>query len=130
MMQRAIPLLFSLVCLLLSFGSPEAVARNEDRILAVTQNMEAAFKRVEDYKCDVEQIFYQDGENQRYLFKFYFKREKRIRVDFSHPYSGLTIIHIDDDKDANENGTRCIRPGKRPGKIGDVGRSGGKEFSY
>ena len=96
MMQRAIFILFSLACLLLSFGSPEAVARDEDRILAVAQNMETAFKRVEDYTCEVEQIFYQDGrEDQRYHFKFYFKKEKKIRVDFSHPHPGLTILYKD-----------------------------------
>jgi outer membrane lipoprotein-sorting protein len=63
--------------------------------------MEAAFKSVEDYTCKVEQTFYQNGvEDQRYRFKFYFKKEKKIRVDFAHPYSGLTIIYHGDDKDA------------------------------
>jgi len=63
--------------------------------------MEAAFKKLEDYTCEVEQIFYQDGvENQRYLFKFYFKKAKKIRVDFSRPHSGLTIFYQDEDKEA------------------------------
>jgi outer membrane lipoprotein-sorting protein len=62
--------------------------------------MEAAFKKLEDYTCEVEQIFYQDGvENQRYLFKFYFKKEKKIRVEFSQPHSGLTIFYHDEDKE-------------------------------
>jgi outer membrane lipoprotein-sorting protein len=56
--------------------------------------MTSAFKIVEDYTCEVEQIFYQNGEeNQRYRFKFHFKRGKKIRVDFSYPYSSLTIFY-------------------------------------
>jgi outer membrane lipoprotein-sorting protein len=63
--------------------------------------MESTFKTVEDYTCEVEQIFYQDGEeNQRYRFKFYFKRGKKFRVDFSHPYSSLTIFYREGDKEA------------------------------
>ena len=63
--------------------------------------MESTFKTVEDYTCEVEQIFYQDGEeSQRYRFKFYFKRGKKIRVDFSHPYSSLTIFYREGDKEA------------------------------
>ncbi len=100
-MQRTILVPLTIVCLLLHFGNLEAAAGDEDRILAVAQNMEAALKKVEDYTCEVEQIFYQDGtENQRYHFKFYFKKEKKIRVDFSHPHPGLTILYNDDDKDA------------------------------
>jgi outer membrane lipoprotein-sorting protein len=101
MMRKAILTLLALACLLLGFENLEATAGNEDRILVVAQNMEAAFKKLEDYTCDVEQIFYQNGvENQRYLFKFYFKKEKKIRVDFSQPHSGLTIFYHDEEKQA------------------------------
>jgi outer membrane lipoprotein-sorting protein len=74
---------------------------NENRVLDVTQKMEAAFKAMEDYACEVEQLFYQDGvEDQRYRFKFHFKRKKRIRVDFTHPYLGLTIFYNEGDQEA------------------------------
>ncbi len=100
MMRKAVLTLFALASLL-HFENLEATAGNEDRILAVAKNMEAAFKKLEDYSCEVEQIFYQDGvENQRYLFTFYFKKEKRIRVDFSKPHSGLTIFYHGEDKRA------------------------------
>jgi outer membrane lipoprotein-sorting protein len=63
--------------------------------------MESILKTVEDYTCEVEQVFYQDGEeSQRYRFKFYFKRGKKIRVDFSHPYSSLSIFYKGGDKEA------------------------------
>jgi len=66
--------------------------------------METAFKELEDYSCEVEQTFYQNGaENQRYLFKFYFKKRKKIRVDFSQPHPGLTILYND-----NETGATVI----------------------
>ena len=101
MMLKVVLTLLALACLLLRFENFEAVAGNEDRILTVAQNMEAAFKKLEDYTCEVEQIFYQDGvENQRNLFKVYFKKEKKIRVDFSQPHNGLTIFYNDEDKEA------------------------------
>src|SRR5512143_905897 len=102
MTQKTILIVFSaLIWLLAHPGNFDAVAGDEDRIVAVAQNMEAAFKRLEDYSCEVEQIFYQNGaEKQRYLFKFYFKKEKKIRVDFSRPHPGLTIIYNDDETKA------------------------------
>jgi outer membrane lipoprotein-sorting protein len=73
----------------------------ENRILAAVQKMESSFNTVEDYTCEVEQVFYQGGEeSQRYRFKFYFKRGKKIRVDFSHPYSSLTIFYREGEKEA------------------------------
>lgn len=73
----------------------------ENRVLAVVQKMESALKMLEDYTCEVEQIFYQNGEeSQRYRFKFYFKRGKKIRVDFSYPYSSLTIFYRGGEGDA------------------------------
>jgi outer membrane lipoprotein-sorting protein len=91
----------ALVCLLFHPGNFDAVAGDEDQILAVAQKMEAAFKGLEDYSCEVEQIFYQNGaENQRYRFKFYFKKGKKIRVDFSHPHPGLTVIYKDGETKA------------------------------
>jgi outer membrane lipoprotein-sorting protein len=92
--------LLAFACLFLHAENLEAAAGDEDRILAVAQNMEAAFEKLKDYTCEVEQVFYQNGEeNQRYVFKFYFKKEKKIRVDFSQPHSGLTIFYNDNDKD-------------------------------
>jgi outer membrane lipoprotein-sorting protein len=71
----------------------------EDRVLAIVEKMDAAFEEVKDYTCDVEQIFYKDGEeDQRYRFKLYFKKEKRIRVDFSYPYSELTLFYQGNDE--------------------------------
>jgi outer membrane lipoprotein-sorting protein len=69
----------------------------ENRILAVAQKMASAFQSLGDYTCDVETIFYRGGQHgtgyERYRFKFYFKRNKKIRVDFSEPYPGTIVIY-------------------------------------
>ena len=71
----------------------------ENRVQTIVEKMDAAFKEVKDYSCDVEQIFYKDRvEDQRYRFKFYFKREKKIRVDFSYPYPKLTLLYQDNNE--------------------------------
>jgi len=96
--------IFSVLPLVLLVGAGSSLSSDrpaENRVLTVVQKMDSSFKTVEDYTCEVEQIFYQDGvEDQRHRFKFYFKRAKRIRVDFSHPYPSLTIFYQDDDSKA------------------------------
>ncbi len=90
---------FSFLLLVSFLPSSEGVEENQ--VLAVVQKMESAFKSVEDYTCEVEQTFYKDGEkSEDYRFKFYFKRGKKIRVDFSRPYSSLTIFYTEGDKEA------------------------------
>ena len=112
MLKAGLPLLI-FACLLLNFESLEAAGGDgdRDRILAVAQKMEASFEQLVDYACEVEQIFYQNGaESQRYVFKFYFKKEKKIRVDFSQPHSGLTIFYNDADKEATVRPFRSLSP--------------------
>ncbi len=94
---------FVLTFILFALSSPAVSSEqpDENRVLAVIQKMESAFKTIEDYTCDVEQTFYQDGvKDQHYEFKFYFKKKKKIRVDFSSPYSALTIFYTEGDKEA------------------------------
>ena len=101
MMLKAVLILFTLASVLSPFGNLKAANGNEDRIIAVAQGMEAAFKSLEDYTCEVEQVFYRDGvEDQQFRFKYYFKKEKKIRIDFSYPYSGLTVFYRDEDREA------------------------------
>lgn len=95
--------IFLILLILLVMASPAFSSErfDENRVLDVTQKMVSAFNTVEDYTCEVEQIFFQNGvEDQRYRFKFYFKRTKKIRVDFSHPYSALTLFYTGGEKEA------------------------------
>lgn len=99
--KNILVLLSAIVCLLVGTSNFGDTAKSEDRISAVAQQMETAFKALEDYSCEVEQTFYRNGEeNQRYRFKYYFKKIKKIRVDFSQPHPGLTILYHDDEKKA------------------------------
>ena len=94
--------LFLTVSLVLLMSATYSSERSEsNHIFGVVQKMESAVKEMENYTCEVEQFFYQDGVvDQSYRFKFYFKKEKKIRVDFSRPYSSLTIFYSDGDKEA------------------------------
>ena len=95
-------LLFSTAVLFsVAHSSFSAEPSNENRIPYIVQKMESAVKEMEDYTCEVEQVFFQNGVvDQSYHFKFCFKRKKKIRVDFSRPYSSLTIFYSGDDKEA------------------------------
>ncbi len=56
--------------------------------------MEAVFKELADYTCEIDQIYYRNGEeDQVFRFTMYFKKEKKIRVDFSQPHSGMTVVY-------------------------------------
>ena len=92
-------LIFTFILLPISIAASSSERPGENRVLAVVQKMESVFKIVEDYSCDVEQIFYKDGtEDQRFRFKFYFKKKKKIRVDFSQPYLDLSLFYNDQDE--------------------------------
>jgi outer membrane lipoprotein-sorting protein len=101
-MSKGHSILFLTFFLILLMSSAYSSERSEsNHILGVVQKMESAVQGMEDYTCEVEQLFFKDGvEDQSYRFKFYFKRKKKIRVDFSHPYSSLTIFYSDGDKEA------------------------------
>ena len=70
------------------------------RVLAVAEKMKAAFQGVGDYRSEVEQIYYKDGvEDQRYLFKYFFKKPDRVRVNFTRPHSGLVVFYRRGEKE-------------------------------
>jgi len=101
MLKRNLVFFIAFVLLAVASSVPSSEGTDKNKILTIVQKMESAVKGMEDYTCEVEQFFYQNGvEDQSYRFKFYFKRKKKIRVDFSHPYSSLTIFYSDGDKDA------------------------------
>lgn len=92
---------FALIQPLVIDAGGSAARAEESRILPVVRRMESSFESVEDYACEVEQVFYLDGkEDQRYQFKFYYLRNKRIRVDFISPYSGMSIFYQGGNKNA------------------------------
>lgn len=97
---------FKIFLILIIFGSVSmrAVAgekTTKNKVLHIAQKMTSAFQKVEDYTCEVDQIYYEEGiEDQRYRFKYYFRKEKEIRVDFSQPYPGMTVLYSKGSKEA------------------------------
>jgi outer membrane lipoprotein-sorting protein len=68
------------------------------RVLSVAQKMESTFKEMKDYTCDLEIIYYQDGiEDQRWRLQLSFKKERKIRMDFYHPWRS-TVFYKDGDE--------------------------------
>ncbi len=87
-----------LILLVSASATPCSEKAEGNRVLTVVQKMESTFASREDYTCQVEQIFYKNGvEDQRYRFEFYFKRKKKIRVDFTEPRNGLRLYYDGED---------------------------------
>lgn len=101
-MIRSLPIVAAVASLFFVWACPLIATEppsEKNRVLVVVQKMEATFEEVEDYSCEVEQIFFRDGaEDQHYRFKFYFKKKKKIRVDFSQPYPELSLFFQEGDE--------------------------------
>jgi outer membrane lipoprotein-sorting protein len=94
---------WTLIFILASVASPARPADfpGTDRVRAVAEKMKAALQKVEDYTSQVEQIYYKKGvEDQRYRFKYFFKKPDRVRVNFIDPHSGLVIFYRRGQKEA------------------------------
>lgn len=67
--------------------------------------METAYGQVEDYRMRVEvTTFADDGSASIERFLYSFKKPDRIRLDFTEPHPGLTVIYPD------EKGKVFVRP--------------------
>lgn len=100
MIKGLLILLISAVMLLqvTSLAAPLEVS-HENEILAVVQRMISVFENVEDFTCETEVTYYKEGvEDKRWRVKFFFKKEKKFRVDFSSPYKGVSIFYRGGDE--------------------------------
>jgi outer membrane lipoprotein-sorting protein len=89
----------ALLALQPSAGHAQAVSDRE-RILETAGRIEDTYGKLRSYSCDIEGIYFSSGlEFQRYIFKFYFLKPDRFRMEFSQPYSGVTIFYTDGEKD-------------------------------
>ena len=78
------PVFLLLAFHLLSASQSEASDRNQ--VLEVLEKMKSHFQMLEDYSCEVEQIYFQNGEEfQRIFFTYYFRKDGQVRIDFSYP---------------------------------------------
>jgi len=91
--------IFLLGCMTLPASSAELPETG--RVLTVAEKMKASLQEVEDYISEVEQIYFRDGvEDERYRFKYFFKKPDKIRVDFISPHSGRTVFYQRGEKKA------------------------------
>jgi outer membrane lipoprotein-sorting protein len=75
------------------------------KILTVVRKMISVFENVEDFTCETEVTYYKGGvEDQQWRVKFFYTKEKKFRVDFSHPYRGVSVFYEDGDE------TLTVRP--------------------
>jgi outer membrane lipoprotein-sorting protein len=82
------------VLLLLPGRAPAEERSTPDRVASSVRKLGEAVAAMETYSCDVEQVFFREGQDDlHYRFRFHFKKGKGIRVDFSHPYTALTIFY-------------------------------------
>jgi outer membrane lipoprotein-sorting protein len=95
-LNRRLKILFS-VFLLLAFYHPSAgqsEASDRNQVLRALEKMKSHFEAVEDYSCEVEQIYFQNGEEfRRIFFIYYFRKDGQVRIDFSYPQSGTTLFY-------------------------------------
>jgi outer membrane lipoprotein-sorting protein len=88
---------------LLTLHPPDCRAQggtDRERILEVANRIEEAYGKLQSYACDVEGIYFKSGrEFERYVFRFSFRKPDRFRIEFSRPYSGVTIFYTEGEKD-------------------------------
>lgn len=94
--NRCLKILFP-VLLLLGFGclsSGPCAASDRNRVVEAVGNLKSHFLNLEDYSCEVEQSYFQkEEEAQRIFFTYYFRKDGRVRIDFSYPQSGTTLFY-------------------------------------
>jgi outer membrane lipoprotein-sorting protein len=74
--------------------------KDRERILEVGNRIEEAYGKLQSYACDIEGIYFKSGrEFERYVFRFYFRKPDRFRIEFSRPYSGVTIFYSEGEKE-------------------------------
>jgi outer membrane lipoprotein-sorting protein len=82
-----------------SLGAP-AEPSGKEEILAVVHRMVSVFEKMEDFTCETEVTYYEGGiEDQQWRVKFFFKKGKKFRVDFSHPFKGMSVFYKGGDEE-------------------------------
>jgi len=88
---------------LLALLPPDSHAQNgsgRERIVEIAGRIEDTYGKLHSYACDIEGIYFSSGEEfQRYIFKFYFLKPDRFRIEFRNPYHGVTIFYTEGEKE-------------------------------
>lgn len=99
-MKRILLFIALAFCVLPPADARAQAGADRERILQVADRIEAAYGRLQSYACDIEGIYYNAGkEFERYVFRFYFRKPDRFRIEFQNPYPGVTIFYTAGEKE-------------------------------
>ena len=86
--------------LVMALANQTALESDLSRVLAVAQKIESVFQKMENYSCDIEALYFQEGvKKQRYFLKYYFRRKGEYRIEFVQPYHGMVIYYRGGEED-------------------------------
>lgn len=78
-------------------------------VLSLARQMRSTFQAVDNYSCEVENIYFSGGlEDKRYHLHFHFKRGDFFRMDFVHPFEGMTLFYRGGDRDFTVRPIRAV----------------------
>lgn len=98
-MKRILLIMALALCVLPPADARAQAGADRERILQVADRIEAAYGRLQSYACDIEGIYFDAGrEYERYVFRFFFRKPDRFRIEFQSPYAGVTIFYTSGDK--------------------------------
>jgi outer membrane lipoprotein-sorting protein len=85
---------FTLLLFFTPIVSGSSAAADRDRVLNILKEMKSQGQQIQDYSCEVEQVYFlNDEEKQRIYFTYSFKKGAGIRIDFSYPQAGVTVFY-------------------------------------
>lgn len=72
---------------------------DEKRIVAVVQKMISVVENTDSFTCETEVTYYTAGvADEQWRLTFFFKRNKKFRVDFSYPYRWMSVFYTGGDE--------------------------------
>lgn len=99
-MKRILLIIALALCVLPTADAQAQAGADRERILQVADRIEAAYGRLQSYACDIEGIYFDAGrEYERYVFRFFFRKPDRFRIEFQSPYPGVTIFYSGGEKE-------------------------------
>lgn len=81
----------------------------QNKILGIVQKMISEFEKIRDFTFETEVIYYKEGlEDEQWHIKFFFKKNKKFRVDFYHPYKGVSVFYKGGEEEVTVRPLRFI----------------------
>jgi len=99
-MKRCILIIAIALATLLPLDCRAQGGTDRERILEVGNRIEEAYSKLQSYACDIEGLYFAAGrEYERYVFRFYFRKPDRFRIEFRSPYPGVSIFYTEGESE-------------------------------